>query len=295
MHFAVEIAPGRGKDPHVDPLPRRRAYPADLGLLERAEELRLQGEIEIANLVEKERAAVGLFEEPFSRGIRPCERPPLVAEELRLDERRGDRGAIEDDEGAAAPRTGFVERLGDRLFPGPGLPFDEHRDVARGEAREERIQAAHLRARANHAMEARVLGRGEDVRGPIQLDPKRRRPQLDDRLRRQIRIADAHAVHPRAVRRVEVEHVDPHRVHVEGGVPARHRAVLELHVAGDALSEEHAARGEILDRELRPHARSRDDDQRAPGRRDGAHDGGRAKESRRVAIRRGHVTGKCCS
>ena len=123
--------------------------------LDRAEQLRLQGGIEIADLVDEERAAVGLLEEPLARCRRPRERAALVSEELGLDQARRHRRAIEDDEGTARARPRLVERLRERLLPRAGLPLDDDRDLARGEALAQRIEAQHRGASTDDARERR--------------------------------------------------------------------------------------------------------------------------------------------
>ncbi len=76
LHRPIEIAPGRRDDAHVDPDPALAAEPADLAALERAEELGLEREIEIADLVDEQRAAARLLEDAAARGDRARENAP---------------------------------------------------------------------------------------------------------------------------------------------------------------------------------------------------------------------------
>ena len=62
-----EIAVRAGDDAHVDLLDAARADRLDLALLERAQQLGLHAERELADLVEDQRAAVGLGEEAAPR------------------------------------------------------------------------------------------------------------------------------------------------------------------------------------------------------------------------------------
>src|SRR5204863_282959 len=55
------------------------------------------------------------------------ERAPLVAEQLRLDERLDDRRRVDGDEGLVAARPLPVDRARDELLARPALPRDEHR------------------------------------------------------------------------------------------------------------------------------------------------------------------------
>ena len=76
----------------------RRADAPDLALLERAQQLRLQVERQLAELVEEQRAAVGLLEQAGARHHRAGEAALLVAEQLALDQVRRHRAAVEHDE-----------------------------------------------------------------------------------------------------------------------------------------------------------------------------------------------------
>ena len=79
---------------------------ADLPLLERAEELRLERERHLRHLVEEERPAVGDLEEPLLLLVRAGEAALLVPEELALEQVLGHRGAVlADEELVAAARA----------------------------------------------------------------------------------------------------------------------------------------------------------------------------------------------
>ena len=64
--LVLEVAVGRRDDPDVDLLRLRAADAADLALLERAQQLRLEIERQLAELVEEQRAAVGLLEQALA-------------------------------------------------------------------------------------------------------------------------------------------------------------------------------------------------------------------------------------
>ena len=63
----LEVLVGRGQDPDVDRDRLRAADPLERHLLEHAQQLGLDLEVDVADLVEEERAAVGLLE-PARRG-----------------------------------------------------------------------------------------------------------------------------------------------------------------------------------------------------------------------------------
>ena len=105
LHLAVEVAPRRGDDAHVDAIPPFGADPLHLAALDGTQELGLEHRLELADLVDEERPAVGLLEDAAPLRERSRERAPLVTEERRLEQRRRDRGAVEHDE-----RTGRARR-----------------------------------------------------------------------------------------------------------------------------------------------------------------------------------------
>src|SRR5690606_35626463 len=92
-----EVAVGRRDHAHVDLDRLVRADAPDLALLERAQELRLQIEAQLAELVEADGAALGVLEEALTRHDRAGERALLEAEELGLDQVLRNRPAVEDD------------------------------------------------------------------------------------------------------------------------------------------------------------------------------------------------------
>ena len=60
--LALEVAVGRGQDAHVDLVRRLLADGVELAVLDEAQQLGLHAELHLADLVEEDRAAVGLRE-----------------------------------------------------------------------------------------------------------------------------------------------------------------------------------------------------------------------------------------
>src|SRR5581483_9875325 len=104
----------------------RPADPLELPILEHAEQLRLRLEGQLADLVEEERAAVGQLEAADAPRVGPREGALLVPEQLALDERRRERGAVALDERAVPPRAPAVQRAREDALAGPRLSGDEH-------------------------------------------------------------------------------------------------------------------------------------------------------------------------
>ena len=100
-------------------------------LLQRAQELHLEVERQLADLVEEERPLVGDLELARPRRDGAGERPLHVAEQLALDEVLGDGAAVDDDERRRGAVRASVNLAGDELLARAGLAGDEHADVGR--------------------------------------------------------------------------------------------------------------------------------------------------------------------
>src|SRR5262249_44757647 len=123
----AEIAVRRRYDPHVDRARIRRAERPDLLPLDRAEELHLERERDVADLVEEERPALGDLEEPALRVLRSRERSLGEAEELALDELVRERAQVDRDERLGGARARAVDRAGDDFLAGAALAGEEER------------------------------------------------------------------------------------------------------------------------------------------------------------------------
>src|SRR3989449_10968598 len=109
--FGGEILGGGGEHPRVHPPGLLVPNPPDLPILQHAEQLRLQREWELADLVQQQRAPVRLFEQPGLVSGRARERAADVAAQLRLEQRLGDRRAVDGDKRLAGARARAVDRL----------------------------------------------------------------------------------------------------------------------------------------------------------------------------------------
>src|SRR6185503_13313295 len=125
LDLAAEIAIRRRDESHVDAASRRRAHRPNLPLLQHPQELRLDCRARLADLVEEERSAVGLLEQPGARAVRTGEGAPRVAEELALEECLGHRGAVLREKRALRTRPVAMERPGTELLPRPAFAFDQ--------------------------------------------------------------------------------------------------------------------------------------------------------------------------
>jgi len=128
----LQVRVRRADDPGVGRLGMRAAQPTDGPLLENGQELGLQGVGKEADLVQEDRAEVRGLEEARLRPPGVRERAPLVAEQLRLDQRLGDRRAVHVDEGALGTRPVAVEEAGDEILTGSGLTLNQDRGQPAG-------------------------------------------------------------------------------------------------------------------------------------------------------------------
>lgn len=128
---------GRAHHAHVD---RHRACAAERhhrAFLQHAHQPHLLRERHVADFVEKQRAAVGLRDLAGAAALACAgERAVLVAEQLGLDQRIGQRGAVDGDERAVGARRRLVQRAGEPFLAGARLAEDQQRQVAAADLRD---------------------------------------------------------------------------------------------------------------------------------------------------------------
>ena len=107
----------------------RAAQPLELALLQHAQQLDLRRQVQLADLVEEQRAALGQLEAALLRRVGAGERAFLVAEQLRLDQILRQRRAADLDERLLRPRRVVVDGVGDQLLAGARLAAQQHRRV----------------------------------------------------------------------------------------------------------------------------------------------------------------------
>jgi hypothetical protein len=83
----------------------------------------------VADLIQKQRAAVRCLEAAYALRDRSSERAPLVAEKLAFEQVRGDRCAVHLDEGPLPSFTLKVDAARDEFLTRTGFAFNQHRNV----------------------------------------------------------------------------------------------------------------------------------------------------------------------
>ena len=123
----LQIAVGRRDHAHLHALRPLGAERLEFALLQHAQQLRLDGGRHRADLVEEDRSAVGERELPALGHHRAGERAAHVAEELRFEQRLGNRRTVDLDERHVALRAAVMDGARHHLLAGSGLAGDQHR------------------------------------------------------------------------------------------------------------------------------------------------------------------------
>jgi hypothetical protein len=129
-----EVAMGGRQHPHVD---RHGAAPTerlDHPLLQHPQQLGLRGGRHVADLVQEEGAAIGLPQLAGAVAVGAGEGATQVAEELALDQRLRDGGAVDRHEWRAGARRESVEAPRHQFLAGAGLAQDQHAHRRRRDA-----------------------------------------------------------------------------------------------------------------------------------------------------------------
>jgi hypothetical protein len=110
--------------------------------------------LDLADLVEEQRAALRLLHQAAAAALRAGERARLVAEQLRLEQLARQRRAVDLDERPVPAPAAVVEDPRREALAGPGLAGEEHRAERHfGELREQLAHAARGGARAGERLE----------------------------------------------------------------------------------------------------------------------------------------------
>src|SRR5438093_2630495 len=157
-HLGLERAVGGRDDARAHAAGAVGAHRLHLLVLEDAEELRLHGRRRLADLVEEDGAVARRLEEPATVTLGAGERPAQVTEELALEERLGNGGAVLHQEGRLRARAAAVGGARQELLAGAGLTLEEDGHGAPGGALEERQNGPHVRGGGD---ERRPLRAGE--------------------------------------------------------------------------------------------------------------------------------------
>ena len=175
LHLGAEVLVRRAQQAHVDRQLGDRADRPHRALLDRAQQLRLHRQRQVADLVEEQRAAVGRLEEAFAIVHRAGERALAIAEELGLEQLLGDRAAVDRDERLRRAHADLVDRARDQFLAGAGLAGHQHRRHAARDLLDQRAHLLHRRRKAGHARQRLAHRRGGRRGGAPAAAPRRGR------------------------------------------------------------------------------------------------------------------------
>jgi hypothetical protein len=154
LALLLQVAGAGGHHAHLGLAVVRLAQPSVRRLLQHPKELHLEPEGQVGYLVEEERAAVGLLEEPALVGVGVGEGALLVPKQLALDEVFGNRPAVDRDEGLRRAGRAVVDGPRHQLLADARLARDEHGGLEVGHAGERREEGPHGLGAGHEAVEA---------------------------------------------------------------------------------------------------------------------------------------------
>jgi hypothetical protein len=149
-HPLLQVLVGGRDDPCVHRDRARAAEALDRPLLEHAQQLGLHLGGQVPDLVEEDRRVIGQLETADLARERVGEGPFFAPEQLALDQRGGDRGAVHAHHRASAPPARVVNLQGEQFFPGAGFPKQQHRGIGRGHLLDLFHHGANRRTPADH-------------------------------------------------------------------------------------------------------------------------------------------------
>ncbi len=148
----------RGRDDaHVELQGLLASDPPYLLFLDRAQNLRLHGEGEVADLVQKKGAAVCLLEKARVAGEGAGEGALLVAEKLAFEESFRNRGAVYGKEGVVLSRAVVVDALCEELFSRTAFSVDEHGGVGGRHLSHDGKKGVHAAVIADDIVEVKLV------------------------------------------------------------------------------------------------------------------------------------------
>ncbi len=159
LHQGFQVLMRRGDDAHVDPHRRVAADAVEFAIGQHAQQAGLRIGRHVADLVEKQGAAVGLLEAAAALIGRTGEGAFLVAEQLRLHQILGDSRHVQRDEWRRRTRAVAVQGMGHQLFAGAGLAVDQHGDVGMAKPADGAEHLLHRRRLADDLRGVMAVGR----------------------------------------------------------------------------------------------------------------------------------------
>ena len=126
----LQVAVGGGEDANVAGPRLGLAHALVAALLQQPQELGLQGQRQVADFVEEERAPFGRRDLADRVADRAGKGPQHVAEQFAFQQLGGKAGAVHRDEGTVGPLAAGVDRAGQHALARAALAANEDRGLA---------------------------------------------------------------------------------------------------------------------------------------------------------------------
>ena len=250
----LEVAVGGRDHTRVDAHVALAAETREFPVLEHLEQLRLQRRVHLADLVEEDRAAMGVLELAELALLGARERPLLEAEQLALEQLRRQRRAVHLHERLVPATRELEDRARDQLLTGAALAAHEHGDVGVGDLLDDLADLAHLRV---VAAQEQQLGLGARAaaqplhflleRALLERLLERELELLDlERLAQEVGSAQAHRLHDVARLAVARKH---HHGDVRGALLEPPQRLQSVHARQDDVEGDDVGAGVVEARE----------------------------------------------
>ena len=154
LHHLRQVAVGGGHDARLDGHAVGGAHRPHFLLLQGAQQLGLQIERELADLVEKDRAALRRNQQPVFRPVGAGESALHIAEQLALDQRRHQRPAIDGQKRLLRIGPVGVDGPGHQLLAGAAFAQHQHRVRALRDFGKNAVELLHFAGAADDGAQA---------------------------------------------------------------------------------------------------------------------------------------------
>ena len=141
-HHLLQVAAGCRNEVDIHGFLADPAERPDLAIFDDFQQLGLGAQIEFADFIQKQGAAVGRLDQAELALLGVGKRPALVTEQLRLEQGCGNSGAVDFNKRPRFAAPFVVQRTGNQFFAGAGFPGDQHRG---------RLGAGHAKVGVNDA------------------------------------------------------------------------------------------------------------------------------------------------
>ena len=141
---------GRRNHAHVDLDLARSADPKEPAGFQNPQQPHLQVAGHLGDLVQEQGAAVGALEHSGVIAHRPGKAPSLVTEQLRFDQGRCDRAAVDGDKGSVSAGAVLVHGAGGEFLAAAALADQHHAGMRRTDAADLLAHELHLRRVPQH-------------------------------------------------------------------------------------------------------------------------------------------------